>query len=481
MYPAPMRSLDLALAAVLASTQLLACRDSARRPPSHAPAWPAGPALPAGPVAAPAQPWAWPWAPTSSALPLLPPGWEWPAAAAWQPTSSAAPLGFFGLPSWGAGNVLAGVQRPFDAQALRAFASTGNPCAPLEVGPGKWVTPTCGLPSMASSPNVPFRRLRLHSTLPASVDLRTQGFDGPVKDQQQTGVCWAFAVSSLMDSASRRAGRRDVVSPLHLVGTDAFQELHRSGRTKVPMVHEQSWPYDPAKACKLKGEQDTGCEQAYKVKQGSWRADAELSGELGRANASGVVAVVKVEKIAPITFDAIAEVLASGQAAYLAVGIDDRAWKNPEAGVIGEYPIANRGPHAVIALGYRVDGPRGREILVKNSWDTWWGDGGYAWVSENTLRMHKHDAFTVSVSFHGPPPSTGTSIQPAPLPNPNPSTQQPGPSTGSQPAPLPGPQPAPAPSPMGCAPGQLRDLVSQQCVNACPNGLPPAGGFCMPF
>ena len=49
--------------------------------------------------------------------------------------------------------------------------------------------------------------------------------------------------------------------------------------------------------------------------------------------------------------------------------------------LIGE-PRVNT--HAVIAVG-RGENTHGRCLLIRNSWDTGWGDGGYAWIHEDYL------------------------------------------------------------------------------------------------
>jgi C1A family cysteine protease len=40
--------------------------------------------------------------------------------------------------------------------------------------------------------------------------------------------------------------------------------------------------------------------------------------------------------------------------------------------------------HAVIAVGHKTTA-KGRSILVRNSWGTGWGMGGYGWLSEDYL------------------------------------------------------------------------------------------------
>src|SRR5436305_1387314 len=86
------------------------------------------------------------------------------------------------------------------------------------------------VPRIAGGPGAPPHPASTSSgPLPASVDLRGQGFDGPVKDQQQAGVCWSFALSTVMDNALRRAGRTEVMAPLHIVADDEYRVLYTQG------------------------------------------------------------------------------------------------------------------------------------------------------------------------------------------------------------------------------------------------------------
>ena len=299
--------------------------------------------------------------------------------------------------------------------------------------------------------------LRSGGTLPSSIDLRG-ATDGPVKNQQMVGVCWSFALSSIMENALRRQGQADVVAPLHLIASDAWSDLHTRGATDA-MVGESTWPYDPAKACKLKeSPRDEWCEDSYHVTQGSWAADPSLHAEVDSANARGTYKVSKLEAIDPPTFEALADELASGREVYAAFRIDEAAWSHPRGDSIDDYNGEERGPHAVTLVGFRTNGPRGRELLIKNSWGPDWGEGGYAWLSEHALQQHGDDFFTVEVNGVAPSIGPGQNGFPFPIA-------------------IPG---LPAPSQV-CAQPQVRDVVLGSCANACPNGSPPAAGACTGF
>lgn len=432
-------------------------------------------------------------------------GWQWTNAAR-----------HFGLPRFSAG-----VLRPIDRSRVQSRMDdtpTGAGCRPIALENGELVMSACGLlPRLSDSPFATRKMaLKANGNVPASVDLRSQGVDGPVKSQEMVGVCWAFALSSIMENALLRSGSADVVAPLHLVSSNAWKTLHDSGTTNA-MTTENTWPYDPAKACKLKeSPRDQWCEDAYHVTQGSWRADSALSAEVEAANARGTHRVTTFEVIEPPSFEAIVDDLAVGQEVYGAFRIDDDAWSHPRNGLIEDYPGEERGAHAVTIVGYRTNGPRGRELLIKNSWGVDWGDGGYAWLSERTLQQHGDDFFAVVVdSRPGGNMNPGTTVIPGlgiPVPFPIPGLPQPGGNNnngggngcpqgqvrdgvlqtcvnpcpnGSAPMAMicgggggvPSPQPQPQ---QGCPQGQVNDMVTRQCVNACANGRAPAAGVCLP-
>jgi hypothetical protein len=454
----------------------------------------------------------------------LPAGWAWPFAP--QESQQA-------VRSWS-------VLRPFDVASVSRLQGSG-PGAPAQVAPNVWVSLlTSGLPRLAASPAVPVRapfQDRAQQATPDQVDLRAVGLDGPVKNQQMVGVCWSFAISTLMDNALRRAGRQEVMAPLHVIAAGTWDEIFQLGHGTHELVTEPSWPYDPPKACELEDRSDRGCESAYHVRQGSWRQDPSLSSEVTRAGQEGAFRIVKVEQLSlrPLDTGHMASILAGGQAIYLGMDINSDAWSRSSQGQIADWS-ATDGAHGVAIVGYRTAGNQ-RQFLVHNSWGTTWAAGGYAWVSEAMVRAHTHEAFVLDVvGPHGQTLPTSTKL-PAPQGGgqgfPLPSFPWPFPQTGAgQPAgnacaagqvrdllrgvcvapcasggpptaglcpagPMPGPggfpwlpggspagpqtgaQPGPAAS--GCAAGQVHDLLTGQCAGQCASGLPPTGGACMPW
>ncbi len=392
----------------------------------------------------------------------LPQGWAWPPSAGVVATRTFLP----------------GVVRPVDAARLRS-ARPASTCRPMEVLPGFFVMPECApLPRMklAGATSALHNRSRTHEAVPLAVDLRTMGLDGPVKDQQQVGVCWSFAISTIMDNGIRRAAKGDVVAPLHVLSSNTFSALYNNGKSDRPFVLEPTWPYDPVKACKLNDRpSEVWCEDAYHVKKGSWRDDPALSAEVTRANATGIYRITKMQTLDnPADPEEYAEILAKGQSIYAAFAIDDVQWTRAKGGLIGEYPSGTRGEHAVAVVGYRMG--RGRELLIHNSWGAKWGEGGYAWLSEATVRAHGRDAFVVDVDagLPSPLPVPGGAVIPGlnlPVQLPFPIPGLPG---------MPQVQPAPGPNPAPGAACQVRDVVFGSCAAACPSGAPPVAGICGP-
>jgi hypothetical protein len=368
---------------------------------------------------------------------------------------------------------------PIDLSRIVPAAGRG-PCSPLQVAPGRWIAPDCSqtfAQPLARSPFVPRHQsfsqfnLKAEAPLPPAVDLRVQGLDGPVKSQEMVGICWAFAMSTVMDNAIRRAGRQDVIAPLHVLSSHLWRDVWQNGRSERAITLEPSWPYDPVKACKLN--EDPGeiwCEEAYHVKPGSWRSDPALVAEVDRANRSGAFKVTKIESldVRPGNPDQIARILVSGKSIWAAFDFDREAWgdsgnSNP---VLPDWEGADGG-HAVVLVGYRTT-PSGRQFLLHNSWGSDWRERGYAWVSEAMVRRHLMDAFTLEVS--NPNKLEIPRIDPV--------------ATSSNDCP-PGVQPD---SLLGflCRPattspsGPTRGNASKANVTICPNGFPAIAGVCFP-
>lgn len=322
------------------------------------------------------------------------------------------------VPAWPSPADVGNLLQQAASAAHQASAATG--CPTIEVAPNLRL-PVCSdsVPKLPAGVVIPDTVFPPVQVLP-SVDLRTRGLDGPVLNQQQTGVCYAFAISNVLDNSLRRQGRPEVVAPLHVVASGTYGSLLQGAAE--PLTSESTWPYDPRKACKLKTNHDT-CEHAYGLRVNSWQSDPALVGERERARAMGFAKIQRATSLARDPIGGMVNALSLGRAAYLVVGIDSQAWSfsATRGGVLRDYTVADRGDHAVAAVGYRMAGHE-RQFLLHNSWGTQWGDGGYVWMSESAVRKHFSAAYLMDAT---PASGGGIPIPQLPMPNAFPGLQLP--------------------------------------------------------
>ncbi len=430
--------------------------------------------------------------------PLAQPGYA-PPPAPWAPPAQQAPPGFFPLQP---------IFRPVNVPALMALQGR-VPCAPREVAPGTWATFDCG-PFQALSraiQYIPFVRYNFlpSGPLPASVDHRTEGSEGPVKDQGAVGDCTAVSLSTAMDNAIRRMGRRDVVSALHVWSRYGVPVTGKAGDSNLDkaVAVEETWQYDPVKACKLVRSPMDTCTTAYGVSSGSESFDPALKAEHATADASGRYKLTAVEQLhaKPADVNEIAGVLASGDDVWISFTVNDQAWmqRSLQSAVIPDYDTVEDTGHAVTLAGYRTMGNGTKQFLIHNSWSARWGDNGYGWISEAMVVKFTRAAYHVRVAdAGGGTPQVGPT-PPAPTKGDCPAGQVkepvfgtcipdalPGGLPGGFPALpgfAPGSQSSPgAPSDQGACPaGQAPDMMTRRCAALCAGGLPAVGGMCVPL
>jgi Papain family cysteine protease len=427
-------------------------------------------------------------------VPLAQPG---PSPSPWSP--AAQQPGFFPLQP---------IFRPVNVPALLALQGR-VPCAPREVAPGTWATFDCG-PFQALSraiQYIPFVRFNFlpAGPLPASVDHRADGSEGPIKDQGAVGDCTAVSLSTAMDNAVRRMGRRDVISALHVWSRYGVPITGKAGDSNLDkaVAVEETWQYDPVKACKLVRSPMDTCTTAYGVSSGSEAFDPSLKAEHASADASGRYKLTAVEQLhaKPADINEIAGVLATGDDVWISFTVNDQAWmeRSLQNAVIPDYDTVEDTGHAVTLAGYRTLSNGTKQFLIHNSWSARWGDNGYGWISEAMVAKFTRAAYHVRVADSGgggapgskpqtpgqPPagddcpagqvkePVFGTCI-PGGIPGGIPGL--PGFPSGSQ-----APAPSAPPAQGGCPAGQAPDMMTRQCAGLCAGGAPSVGGMCLPL
>ncbi len=442
------------------------------QPPTPAPS-PAPPALPIftlpGGIPLPAPPLA-----VNPVVPAPQPGV--PFAPVW-PAQIQLPSGFTvqvpplpAAPYWSRSGVLV-LPHPADLANLGVLANivaqnlAGRRCGLREMAPGVYVRLDCHPRQPVAASRDVFSpeklkmlangQLHMAKNRPAPaptqteqpesvVDHRTEGLEGPVKDQGAVGDCTAFSLSTAIDNAILRLHKNEVSSPLHIWSRYGYPELGQGTRANMgkPIASLAVLPYSPRQACELDKDPEEDCGQAYGVRTNSAALDPVLQAQLARAESAGTFRLAGVDQITsrPVNTDAIAAVLSTGADVIVGMDIDSRAWKvTRDSAVVPDYTQTDGG-HAMVLAGYRKTS-QGRQFLVHNSWGGTWGDHGFAWVSEAMVQKNTQYAFKVRVTDPG----------------------------GAEPV---------SHTDDECDPNQLIDYLTGKCNLMCPGLKRSAGGKC---
>lgn len=206
-------------------------------------------------------------------------------------------------------------------------------------------------------------------------NIDVMSFSGPILDQGPIGSCAPNALATIIDLQMRMCGQD--IAPLSRLGLyadirDAQGTFDRDSGTAVPVMfqvaqtkgigYETTWPYDVSK---LYVHPSTAyVQEASQHKMGSY---SEISMETQWSVMANGVKVL----------------LSEGKAVFCALRVD--YWFMQEHGPMDTLPSTGpdvtAGGHAIALVGYNENGTPNDNMddwyLVKNSWGTDWGDGGY--------------------------------------------------------------------------------------------------------
>jgi len=226
-----------------------------------------------------------------------------------------------------------------------------------------------GYKRMPTSPAEVLADSKPAKDLPAEVDWRKEGVITDVKNQGQCGSCWAFATTAMIESYAGIAmnGSTPILSsqqvtsctpnPLKCGGTGGCSgSIPQLGYTYIQLfghVTEDDYPYTSGTTT------DTGdCMYDF-------------------MNTAPVVGITGYNTMPPNDQEAVMTHLA--EKGPLAVAVYASGWGGYGGGVYDgcsfDSNIALN--HAVQLVGYGTDETEGDYWLVRNSWGSGWGEGGY--------------------------------------------------------------------------------------------------------
>jgi len=214
--------------------------------------------------------------------------------------------------------------------------------------------------------------------IPDTMDWRTKGAVTPVKDQGQCGSCWSFSATGALEGQHFRATQKLVsLSEQNLI--DCSGKYGNEGCNGGLMDNAFSYIKDNQGI-------DTEKTYPYEAQDDKCRYKATDKG----ADDKGFVDVEEGNE------EKLKEAIATVGPVSVAIDASHESFQFYSKGVYFEKTCSNQDlDHGVLAVGYGTED--GKDYwLVKNSWGTGWGDGGYIKMTRN---HHNQCGIATSASY----------------------------------------------------------------------------------
>ena len=200
-------------------------------------------------------------------------------------------------------------------------------------------------------------------TIPTSVNWVSAGKVNAIKNQASCGSCWAFSATAAMESA-------------HAIFFSTLPSLSEQQLVSCSSAYGNQgcnggWYYyawDYAKVTPL----DTEGQYPYTSGNG-------ITGTCKYVAGSGKYYDASQTDVAANT-TAIKTAIAQ-QPVSVAIEADTTTFQSYTSGVITSSACGTNIDHAVVAVGYGTSGST-PYYIVRNSWGTSWGQGGYVWIGQ---------------------------------------------------------------------------------------------------
>lgn len=283
---------------------------------------------------------------------------------------------------------------------------------------------------------------KVRPTLPAVVDHRQDGTEGPIRNQGTVPACTAFAEAAALDHAMARWEQKPPeVSVMSLWSRyhTAVEQNAVDSNVGQPLCAEKDWPFSIKTATswlpcdQVQDPHKYGCGQPI----------------VPTKTASHVVAhMTRVVFLKKPDILSLMSILAAGQDIIVTMSIPDSFAPRGRAGAryIPHYTSVQHDDvgHAMVLAGY-AHFAHGTYFLLHNSWGPRWGDGGYAWIHEATIAKWAREFLIVDAEPELEPTKRGA-------------VRARGETT--------------------CEGALVPDSVQRTCTPRCPDGSPRSDGVC---
>ena len=99
-----------------------------------------------------------------------------------------------------------------------------------------------------------------------------------------------------------------------------------------------------------------------------------------------------VMKPGTLNFDSVVAAIDGGTPVVLGLVITDAFYRpDGEGRILNHTPDTERGGHAVLAVGHGGDNHGELHLLIRNSWGSSWGKGGYGWLPRGYVDRQLHE------------------------------------------------------------------------------------------
>uniref|UniRef100_A0A2C9UHJ6 Cysteine proteinase n=1 Tax=Manihot esculenta TaxID=3983 RepID=A0A2C9UHJ6_MANES len=223
-------------------------------------------------------------------------------------------------------------------------------------------------PSQSSLRNIQTLNYENTIELPPSINWKTARAVTGIKDQGQCGSCWAFAVVAAVESAYKiKYGRLIALSEQQLLDCVSPGSLNNDYCGYGKPLHAYSY-------IMANGGLTTEDNYPYHKEKGycaNWRA-YQIAVEI--QNYYSIPSYSEATIMQALVQQPVVVIIDGYNSGFMLYGGGVFDGKLPN----GRQSCTTNTNHVVLVIGYGTD-PYGRDyFLIKNSWGTQWGEGGYA-------------------------------------------------------------------------------------------------------